>query len=475
MTATFETLLGIDRDLVAAGHHALSPWWREQLQRFYAHPTARTLVARVGRGGAKSRTAVIVSLNEVLYGDWSVPPGEMHFWAFVSASRDEAAQRLTLIRRCLLDLEIPHDPVGEEIRLKEMPRGWRVFACQIGAVSGFRAFGRTGDELAKWRAADRFANPAEEVVTSLDAMCVTHPGSRSLLFSSPMGHTDYHAKRFKDGDTAHQLVCHAPTWIANPSVTEEHTHQLCPDPRMHAREYGAIPQAGSLTVFEPDAIEEAFKEPGAVPRPVERFGVIDASSGKKDAWTYGIASWCDVGGVQKLVFEKVEAFEGNFFKQLDGEAVVQAVADCMKSKGARDVHADQRESLMLRSAFLRNGLRFYEHPWTPPSKERAVSIVRRWLAEKRLILPMHEKLRDELMDFEERIAPSGGFTFGARGSGHDDFVALLITAAIADSERLLKGSPGRKMGIYEALSAGARQRADAARRERLERAAGLRQ
>jgi hypothetical protein len=195
VTATFETLLALDHELESAGHHPLTPWWRDQLERWYRHPTARTLVARVGRGGAKSRTAVVVSLNEVLHGDWEVPPGEFHYWAFASQNVGEASQRLTLIERCLRDLRIPCDRVGDEIRLKDMPRGWRVFACQIGAVSGFRAFGRCGDELAKWRSADRLANPAVEVVTSMTAMTVTHEGARALLISSPMGHSDYHAKR----------------------------------------------------------------------------------------------------------------------------------------------------------------------------------------------------------------------------------------------------------------------------------------
>ena len=88
MPATFSTLLGLDAALVRKGHHALTPWWKAQLARYYQHSTARTLVARVGRGGAKSHTSVKTSINEVLYGDWKVPPGEVHFWAYVSISKE---------------------------------------------------------------------------------------------------------------------------------------------------------------------------------------------------------------------------------------------------------------------------------------------------------------------------------------------------------------------------------------------------
>jgi hypothetical protein len=68
-----------------------------------------------------------------------------------------------------------------------------------------------------------------------------------------------------------------------------------------------------------------------------------------------------------------------------------------------------------------------------------------------LVLPEHEQLRDELLEFEERSTTTGAFTFGARGSGHDDYVALLLTAAMADGQRQLQGSPARANKMVEAL------------------------
>jgi hypothetical protein len=253
-------------------------------------------------------------------------------------------------------------------------------------------------------------------------------------------------------------------------VLEQQTRDLEPDERIWRREYAAIPQTGSLAVFEPEAIVRAFLPPAGVPKPFGRFGVIDASSGKKDAWTFGVASWCDVAGKRQLVFDKIDGFDGTFFQQQSGEAIVQAVADCLKGFGVRHVIGDQREAFMVSSAFRRHGIRFTELPWSQPNKERAVSVVRRWLAEDRLVLPEHEKMKDELLEFEERVTTSGAFTFGARGTGHDDYVALLITAAIAESERRLSGSPSKRNNMLEALKqVGAREAL-----EKLERAAGLR-
>lgn len=448
--ATFATLSTLDTKLARKGHHALTPWWRDTLEEFYAHPSARTLVARVGRGGAKSHTSVRVSLNETLFGDWKIPPGEVHYWAYASTSVSEARQRLRLIERCLTDLGVGYDRSGEEIVLREMPRGWRVFAATIGAVSGFRCFGRSGDELAKWTSADGAANPAAEVVASMTAMSVSHPGARALLISSPVGLDDYHARRFAIGDTADQLTCEAPTWIANPTISEEQTRRDEPDERIWSREYAAIPQAAKLAAFDAAAVARAFEplaDHGA--QLGQRFGVIDASSGKKDAFTFAVCGWRMVGGARRLVVEHVDGFEDRFYETTGGERIVSAVARAMRDRGVVEVFGDQRESLMIASAFARHGLRFRELPWTAPTKERAVATVRRWLADGALVLPPHTKLRSELLSFEERTTPNGGFTFGARGSGHDDYVSLLITAAMVDAAHGQRGA-----AMIEALRAG---------------------
>jgi hypothetical protein len=151
------------------------------------------------------------------------------------------------------------------------------------------------------------------------------------------------------------------------------------------------------------------------------------------------------------VFRKIDGLAGAFWNQKPGDEIVAAVAAALLAEGIRTVHADQRESLMLRSAFQRHGIRFVEHAWTAPTKELGVSTVRRWMADGMLRLPAHEKLRDELLEFEEQSSASGAFTFGARGSGNDDYVALLLTIAMADAEKQLAGSPSRHRSIADVL------------------------
>ncbi|HVY26945.1 MAG TPA: hypothetical protein VHB79_10345 [Polyangiaceae bacterium] len=201
MAATLETFTRMRTQLYAAGFPPPLAWWDEQAARFLPS-AAKRLVARVGRGGAKSTSMVDFAVNETVCGDWSVPVGEVHYFAFVSQNKSEAGQRLRQIAARLRALGIPFDQAGDEIVLRDMARGFRVFACQVGAVSGFRCFGFCCDELAKWTNADHSANPAPEVVASLRAMTVTHPDAREFYVSSPMGTTDLHHELVEAGDLA---------------------------------------------------------------------------------------------------------------------------------------------------------------------------------------------------------------------------------------------------------------------------------
>lgn len=440
---TFAQFEQLDAELEAVGFPPTTPWWRAQLRRLYEHPTARRLVARVGRGGIKSTTAVKFALAELLFGNWNVPLGERHFAVFVSVRQDEAGARLRQAEAMCRALGIPARLIGDELRFDDMPLAMKVLAASVASVSGPRAVCKVGDELAKWTNADHSANPAPEVVASLRAMSVTHRGARELLVSSALSTRDYHFEQCALGDTRSQIVAEAPTWEANPSITEAQTRELEPDERVWRREYAAIPQAGNSSAFDHDAVERAFEPPVTPAERGHRVIVLDPSSGRKDAWTWGIAGWAyPKNGASWLQFDLVDGIEGGFFRSVSSEAVVQRIARLAELEGIRQVHSDQREAYALESLFTREGLAFEVHDWTSASKPEAVEKLRRWLAEGRLALPQHRKLRNELLAFEERITPSGAFTFGARGSGHDDYVALLLTAVMAIGDEADGGLAG---------------------------------
>lgn len=437
---TIESLLALERALVAAGWVPLTTWWLATFARFVASGL-RQLVARVGRRGGKSsslcRFAVAFALS---YDVALIPPGDVGVVAFISARADEASQRLRTIKAILDVLSMEWKAIPDGIELVGRPIAFKVYPASIAGVSGFTAIMVVADEVAKWKDGDTGANPATDVLASVRPTMATQPLARIILSSSPLTHEDAHAKAFDAGETSHQLTAFAETWIANPSVTEQQTRDDEPDARVWSREYAAIPQASKLGAFDLDAVERCF----AHVRPQGHRGrarlIIDASSGKKDSFTFGVARWVTPGRLDSwspyLLFEYVGSVgEGAFWKEKGAEVIATALQAIAKEWNCVDVHADQREAYTWKSLLEAKRLSFHEHPYTASSKPAAVERVRRWMAEGIVALPQHDKLRTELLAFEERALPSGSLTFGARGSGHDDYVALLLTCALAELDR----------------------------------------
>lgn len=507
MTATFETLRAIDQKLAAAGQYPLPEYWLNQAERLYSHPTANTQVARCGRGSVKSGYGTRIAENEVLAGDFHVPEGEIHYWIDASENKAEAQQRLRQYETHLTILGVPFERRGDEIVIPHLRRGFMVRAFQVGRMSGWRSLGGRSDELAKCSADPNAESPAAEVLASMQAMMVTHLKQRPklLLLSSPVGLLDEHARRFDRGDTADQITCFGETWVCNPSITQEDTRRQEPDDRIWRREYCAIPQANLSNAFDPDAVGRAFRSVQAQRALGFPFCVVDASSGGGDAFTWSIAQWVIparpddvpqyltrmvprrvplangtihydesdmVSDYQRdsagqpipnpdwsengldpvLVFSPVRAVEGRFAGKVAGSDIVRRIAmDCRRAR-VRVVVGDQREAFFLASEFRRFNLRFHSISWGNANKIEAVTRLKRQFADGSIVLPTDEKLRAELLNYAERITTAGTLTYSARGTGHDDRAALLITAVLAEIEGLADGAPTHVSRVRHEIS-----------------------
>jgi hypothetical protein len=440
--SSFETLLALDAKLSAAGHHPLLEWWGSELQRFYAHPTALSLIERVGRGGAKSNTSVKVGVNEILNGKFDIPPGEVHYWAQVSESKGEAAERLRLYESFFRALGIEYQQhAGDSIIIPSLRRGVRVFACTIGAVSGFRCIGYAADEAAKWENRDHSANPAQEVIVSIEAMTVTHPKARALVISSPWGVDDYHYELFERGDTDDQLVGSAPTWVANPTVTREQCLiKAKGDEKILDREYGAIPGSTVTSAFDSLDLKQAFLTRLTPSDRGATAVAIDASSLRGDAFAWLVGEECKDG----IRISLIDAVEGEALREHKMQDVVDRVVKCAREATARRVFGDQREAASLESMFGTAGLGFTAYNWNQSSKDEAFQLLRKMLREKRIEFCEHPKLRQELRDVKARLVPSGVTVYATNGLDYLSAVITLIHAILAgDFRESAPGGPTR--------------------------------
>jgi len=436
----------LERALVEHDFPPMSPWWAETLARFYGAPR-RQLVLRVGRRGGKSSTLCRLAVLEAMFGEHRIPPGDVGVVAIVSVSRDEGAQRLRTVKAILDALKVGYRPIDGGIELVDKPVAFKVYTASIAGVSGFTAIAVIADEVAKWRDADTGSNPASEVLASLRPTMATQKTARIFLSSSPLGSEDAHAVAFDQGESAFQSVAYAPTWEANPQISEAETHELEPDERKWKREYLAEPQAGALAAYDADQVEAACKRPSPAGHvQCSPVLVLDPSAGQADTYAFAVVGWslAPSGGPpdHKLVFRYVAGFDQPAKKGITSDQIADEIVRVARAHGCGVVHADQFEKYALASVFHGRGIRYVAHDWTAPLKERAVERVRQWLRDGVLVLPgSHERMRKEMLAFQEKISPSGALTFRGRSGSHDDYSMLVVLAGLLDVEQQLHGSP----------------------------------
>lgn len=265
--AFLQRLDALDKTLTSAGFPETSPWWKNTLRAFF-RSGKRSLVLRVGRRGGKSSTLCRVAVAWSLWGSYTVTPGDTGVCAFISVSRDESSQRLTMIEAILGALGVPFSRRGDEVALHDRAVVFRTFTASIAGVSGPTCIFVVGDELAKWKDSDTGSNPARQVVSSVKPTVATQPFAPMFWSSSAFGREDYHAELFDLGDTPAQSVAFAETWIANPTITEQATHDLEPDPDVWAREFACIPSDSLVNDWFAAALDRAFvdQDPPAIIR-----------------------------------------------------------------------------------------------------------------------------------------------------------------------------------------------------------------
>lgn len=485
-----KALFDIDAALVKGGVPPLSPYWRAESEHFYLHPTAKLLVEEVGRGGGKDITTLKQALTETLVGDFKIPVGERHYFVHVSENLAEATKARRQLEQYLTILNIVFTTNGDAIELRDMPRGFRVLAARIGAVSGYRAFGWTLNEAAKLNFEG--VNPSGELVASMRGMTVTHSAARGRVVSSPMGKRGFFFELCSRGNTEHQVFGHAASHEANPAITLEHTMSLEPDVSTHAREYLALASDDVSAALDSVAIRRCLRDPGPVYALSQWVGVADWSQGlseKGDATTAAVACWVmpmvsdqdafiwddavDARGIvlapkviarrdakgnqvpnpdfqqpkpQLLVLD-IQARSGAFGAVLQSDELVAEHAALFHRYGVTRCFADNYQGYALQSLYAKHRIAYCVQTWSNESKQLALGRMRTWAKDSSLaIYPSAEGERTvmELCNLTQVIRPSGALSVGARRGGHDDRAALIINLAMADGEGALAGSPIRK-------------------------------
>lgn len=447
-------LHALDEALTRADFPPTSTWWYETIERFYASP-CRQLVLRVGRRGGKSSTLCRVAVCEALWGDHRIPPGDLGVVAIVSVNRDEASQRLRTIKSILDAIGVAHRPIPGGVQVVGRPVAFKVYAASIAGVSGFTCIGIICDEVAKWHDSDTGANPAREVLASIRPTLSTQPNARVFLSSSPLGNLDAHANAYDDGDNAWQLVAYAPTWVANPTITEAATLLLEKDDDRRRREYAAIPMEGDESALLSAALLDAATRAteGDVPRQSGVTYVAAMDPGfVRNAWTFVIGAKRWVNGRVKRSIVAAREWRGTAARPLEPGKVLAEIAGICRAYGIDMVYSDQYERFSLQEIAQRPDIRLVVYV----PKEggggrlgRYESLVTQ-LSDGEVEIPGDKQLRADLLAVKQRITPNG-FTIvlpQTPDGRHADFapsVSLCLAHCLVDpaveESKPLPGTP----------------------------------
>jgi hypothetical protein len=502
-----DKFIAFDDRLAQLGTPPLTAWWREGIGEWldrYEQTGVLELWGCAGRGSSKSTSLYKLCVFFTLFVHFNIPTAERHFAIVLSRLKEEATKGIGIIANWLTRLGVPHHVASEVIELENMPRGIRVVAASVAATSGWRAYFIGKDERSKWAADGAIERDAEEIDASGTAMTASHALAPSVAFGSAWGQFGGFYDAIMGGTTERRHVLGpAPTWVAAPHITRESLERKEDNPSIFAREYECVFSGSSSDVFTAENVDPAFAKPRFA---MKRIGfpvlILDPSSGKRDVFSYAVGGWWGRRWAEKDMWLWVAALDPNeghgadrYLKPVPGHTVIkrdamghpvpnpeygsgepvfalstiggyenaiangysanqivdEMVALCQE-EGIRHVVSDQREDFTLEAAFRQRGLYFKSLAWTNANKGQAVAWVSRLLRERRLGLVRHEKMRAELLNFKERLQPNGVITYEGRRS--DDFVAILLTAALSDMAGLLNGSPNRIPSTRETFGPG---------------------
>lgn len=126
-----------------------------------------------------------------------------------------------------------------------------------------------------------------------------------------------------------------------------------------------------------------------------------------------------------------------------GLDLVKAVGQMGRKYGCTEFHWDGYEQLMLGDLIRHENLKPTIHTWAGQGrKTEAVDHLRTLFIERRVRLPAHDMLKQELQRFRSRATPGGNFQYiVAGGAGHGDHASCLTLAMRADLDGFVDRSP----------------------------------
>lgn len=383
----------------------------------------------IGRRGGKSFVLATIAVYLACFHDWRkyLNVGERGTIMIIARDRRQAR----VIKRYISGLlgEVPmlaplvELDVAETIELRNRI-SIEIHTASFRSTRGYTIVAALLDEVAFWPTDETSAEPDREVLTAIRPAMSTIPGAMLLCASSPYARRgalfDAHQKHFgKDGDPV--LVWQAATRDMNASVPQAFVDQQYADDRASAQaEYGAVFRTDREAYVQREAIAACVGdhfEIGPADHSYQMFSDPAGGAGQ-DSFTA-----CVAHGEGKLaIIDAVREYPPPF----SPEAVVAELAPLAKAYGCSKIVGDRWGGLFPAEAFRKHGISYEQCKVIKSDLYRDLLPL---LNSRRIVLPRHDKLFNQIISLERHAVRGGHDTIDHPSGAHDDLANSVAGAA----------------------------------------------
>ncbi|MEL6566871.1 MAG: hypothetical protein AAFQ22_00530 [Pseudomonadota bacterium] len=374
-----------------------------------------------GRRGGKSYIVALIATYLACFHSYReyLKPGERGTVMILAADRAQARTLMGYIRGFFAELPLLAQMVkSERAEAVDLINGVsiEITTASFRGVRGYTVVAAIADEVAFWRG-ENSLNPDHEIFKALRPAMLTIPNAMLLALSSPYrrGGVLWEAYRDYYGQAdPNRLVIQAPSQVMNPTLPADYiADEYAKDPISAAAEYGAEFRSDVSAFLDPDWIDAAAigENRDMAPRDgIEYAAFIDASGGKGDSYTLGIAHMEDGERVLDVIRGRAPPFQP--------KEVTRQFAEIAKRYGVSYVSGDKYGAEWVAQEWRDNGLGY--EPSEIPRSQIYLETEGAFAAGE-VVLPNHPRLVGELRALERKPRSGGRDVVDHPPNGHDDY------------------------------------------------------
>ena len=390
----------------------------------------------IGRRGGKSRILALIAIYLACFKDWRpfLSPGERATIVIIATDRRQSRVIFRYIEAFLKEVPMLKPLIerdtSEMFELKNQVN-IEIHTASFRTIRGYTVAAALFDEMAFWRSEDA-ANPDREILAAIRPAMATIPDSMLLCASSPYARRGslYETwKRYYGQENDRILVWQAPSWVMNPSLSQEWLDEEFEKDAASARaEYGAEFRSDVENFISEEALEAATPANRFELPYIPEFNYVaftDPSGGSKDSFTLAISHYDE--DKDKCILDAIREVQPPF----SPEEVTKEFSETMQSYHISTVIGDRYGGEWPRERFREHGIEY------EPADKVKSDVYREMLPlvnSGKVELLVHQRMVNQFLLLERRTRRGGKDSIDHPPNTHDD-IANVVAGALVYSDQ----------------------------------------